>query len=254
MKNSLLLALCLLSNLAVSAETVQNCTLRLAGDSTMQDQDQTSKPEFGWGEVLPELVPAPVQVVNYAKGGRSTKTFILEQRWQNLLEDTRPGDWVLIQFGHNDAAYNKPERYTAPVDYEANLRRMVLDVRAKDAKPILITPVVRRQFDEEGKLRDVHGIYPSLVHKVSRDMDVPLIDLFELSSNYILSLGVLESIKLFVHIGPGVHACCPEGLIDNTHFTRPGALAVAGLVIDDIKLRGPAQLAACFTSASDSGS
>lgn len=223
-----------------------SCRLQLAGDSTMQIPNPETNPEFGWGQLLPEYSRNGTEIFNHAKGGRSTKTFILEKRWQKLLENTLPGDWVLIQFGHNDAAYEKPERYTAPVDYEQNLRRFVNDVRAKNAKPVLITPVARRYFDDEGKLRDIHGIYPSLVKKVSEEMNVPLIDLFARSSELLLQLGDIESIKLYVHIGPGVHPCCPEGRIDNTHFTRQGALSVAGLVVNELQQQGPAELAACF--------
>lgn len=212
----------------------------------MQDVDPARNPDFGWGQVLPEIAKTTTLIENHAKGGRSTKTFLSENRWQKLLANTQINDWVLIQFGHNDAAFEKPERYTAPVDYEANLRRFVTDVRNKNANPVLITPVVRRQFDNEGKLRDVHGIYPSLVHKVSEEMHVPLIDLFAISSQKILDLGVKESIKLYVHIGPGVHPCCAEGRMDNTHFTRLGAQTMAALVVNEIKKNGPKKLATCF--------
>lgn len=228
-----------------------SCNIRLAGDSTMQIVDPERSPDFGWGQLLVELVPKSTRIFNYAKGGRSTKTFLLESRWQQLMEETRPEDWVLIQFGHNDASYEKAERYTAPVDFESNLRKFVLDTRKNNAHPVLITPVVRRHFDHNGKLRDIHGIYPSLVRKVSIEMNVPLIDLFKRSSEEILQLGVLGSIDLFVHIGPGVHKCCPEGRIDNTHFTRKGALRMANLVIDEIKSIGPSQLAHCFINKLD---
>ncbi|MBR9911455.1 MAG: rhamnogalacturonan acetylesterase [Gammaproteobacteria bacterium] len=238
---------------SLPAHGTEQCVLRLAGDSTMQDVDPQKNPDFGWGQLLPELAQPQTRVVNYAKGGRSSKTFLAEQRWQNLLDDTAAGDWVLIQFGHNDASYNKPERYTAPVDYEANLRRFVRDVRARQANPVLITPVARRHFDSEGKLRDMHGIYPSLVHRVSREMQVPLIDLFASSSKLLLQLGQLESIKLYVHIGPGEHPCCPEGRMDNTHFTRSGARAMAALVVDDIQRNGPLALAACLRTDTSTG-
>ncbi len=229
-----------------SVGMANTCNIRLAGDSTMQDVNPAKNPDFGWGQVLPALVKPDTSVFNYAKGGRSTKTFLSEQRWQQLLDETKAGDWVFIQFGHNDAAYEKPERYTAPVDYEANLRRFVHEARAKQANPVLITPVVRRHFDEDGKLRDVHGIYPSLVHKVSEDTQAPLIDLFASSREKILAMGVKDSIKLYVHIGPNVHPCCDEGRIDNTHFTKTGAAVMAGLVVKDIQQHGPEKLAACF--------
>lgn len=240
---SLLTVAAVTTSMAVAAA---DCNLRLAGDSTMQDVDPNKNPDFGWGQVLPELIPESSHVFNYAKGGRSTKTFLSEGRWQTLLDETQKGDWVLIQFGHNDAAYEKQERYTAPVDYEANLKRYVADVRAKNAKPVLITPVARRYFDSEGKLRDIHGVYPSLVHKVSHEMDVPLIDLFASSSDYLVNLGPIDSIDLYVHIGPGVHTCCPEGRMDATHFTNKGAKAMATLVIEEVVAEGPKKLARCM--------
>lgn len=212
----------------------------------MQMVDPGKNPDFGWGQVLPKLIPSSTHVSNYAKGGRSTKTFIAEGRWQNLLNDTQPGDWVLIQFGHNDASYQKQERYTAPADFKTNLETMVADVKAKQANPVLITPVVRRHFDNEGKLRDMHGIYPSLVREVSQQESVPLVDLFKVSSEYILSLGVKDSIDHFVHIGPGIHNCCPEGRMDNTHFTQKGARAMAELVVGYVRQHGPQELAECF--------
>lgn len=224
----------------------ESCRLHMAGDSTMQIVDPNKNPDYGWGQVLPSYARVETAIFNHAKGGRSTKTFLSEERWATLLEGVRADDWVIVQFGHNDASYTKPERYTAPVDFESNLRRMVSDVRARQGRPILITPVVRRHFDTEGKLRDMHGIYPSLVEKVSESTQTPLIDLFSLSSSAVLSAGVLKSIDWFVHIGPGEHPCCPEGRMDNTHFTLEGAHTIASIVVEDIKTQFPESLGACF--------
>lgn len=226
---------------------IEQCRFQLAGDSTMQIVDPNNNPDFGWGQVLPEISKPTTQIFNFAKGGRSTKTFISEDRWQNLLENTQSNDWVMIQFGHNDAAYQKPERYTAPVDFEANLRRFVNDIRAKGAKPILITPVARRYFDEEGKLKDIHGTYPWLTRRVAASMNVPLIDLFESSSQALLSMGPVHSVAWYVHIGPGVHPCCPAGRLDDTHFTYQGALGVANLVVSELITTLP-EVSSCFVN------
>ena len=242
------LLLCLSGCTKQTSETIaaQHCTIRLAGDSTMQIVDPAKNPDFGWGQVLPDYLAEGAQVTNYAKGGRSTKTFLSEGRWDKLLSDSQPGDWVLIQFGHNDASYAKPERYTAPVDFEANLRRFVRAARAKQTQPVLITPVVRRHFDSEGKLRDMHGIYPSLVTKVATEMQVPLIDLFAISSAAILEKGVAESASWFAHVAPGEHSCCEKGREDNTHFSFEGAHKIASLVVSETIAAGPQPLAACF--------
>jgi lysophospholipase L1-like esterase len=231
----LILALVLLPLAANSEDSREQCHILMAGDSTMQNVDPAKNPDFGWGQVLPRFAKESTEIVNLAKGGRSTKSFIAENRWSELVEQVRAGSWVFIQFGHNDASYKHPERYTAPVDYEANLRNMVSDVRAKSGNPVLITPVVRRYFDSEGKLRDMHGIYPSLVHRVANKTRTPVIDLFERSSHELVNAGVLKTIDWFVHIGPGVHPCCPEGRMDNTHFTEDGAEHVAQWVISELK-------------------
>lgn len=241
----LFLSLVLLSANSAAAES-SSCRIFLAGDSTMQIVDPERNPDFGWGQVLPASTKLGTKIENRAKGGRSTKTFISEGRWQGILNDLNAGDWVLIQFGHNDASYQKPERYTAPVDFEANLRRFVEQARAEGGKPVLLTPVARRWFDSEGKLRDVHGIYPSLVRRVAEDMKVPLIDLFESSSNLLMAEGVEASRALFAHVEPGEHSCCPEGREDNTHFSKPGALEIAKLVVKEIQTRPIEGLAGCF--------
>lgn len=245
-KQFLILALALKSFTVIGNENTEQCHILMAGDSTMQNVDPAKNPDFGWGQVLPKFVKETSQITNLAKGGRSTKSFIAESRWSDLLEQVDEGSWVFIQFGHNDASYQHPERYTAPADYETNLRTMVSDVRAKAGYPVLLTPVVRRYFDSEGKLRDMHGIYPSLVHRVAHDTNTPLVDLFERSSKEIANAGVLKTIDWFVHIGPGVHPCCPEGRMDNTHFTKEGAEQVAQWVIDELKTNTSLPLKDCF--------
>jgi lysophospholipase L1-like esterase len=222
------------------------CRIFLAGDSTMQIVDPERNPDFGWGQVLPTFAKDSTILENRAKGGRSTKTFLQEGRWQGILDDLEKDNWVIIQFGHNDASYEKQERYTAPVDFKKNLERFVEEVRAKGASPVLLTPVMRRWFDTEGKLRDAHGIYPSLVREVAEEKDVPLVDLFDSSSALLLEQGPEFSKAMFVHIGPGVHNCCPDGRTDNTHFTQYGALQIAGLVVEEIKEKKIQPLAACF--------
>ncbi len=209
----------------------------LAGDSTMQDVDSTKNPDYGWGQVLPRFVTPGVRIENHAKGGRSTKTFLSEGRWQALVDRLRKGDWVIIQFGHNDASWEKQERYTAPADYRQNLIRFVQDVHARGAQAILVTPVVRRAFDNEGKLRDIHGGYPEIVRNVAAELKVPLVDLLKSSSALILAEGVEGSTRLFVRLAPGEHPCCPEGREDNTHFSEYGATQIAGLVVSEIKAK-----------------
>ncbi len=136
-------------------------TIHLAGDSTMAAKLPGKRPETGWGEPLSaQFRDGSVIVDNRAKNGRSTRTFIEEGRWHDLLQATKAGDVVLIQFGHNDQSVEKPDRYTPPRDYARNLERFVADVRARDAMPVLLTPVARRRFDEAGNVAPSHGDYP----------------------------------------------------------------------------------------------
>jgi lysophospholipase L1-like esterase len=233
-RNTIILLSLSLTLIATPARTAEQCRVLMAGDSTMQIVDPDKNPDFGWGQVLPRFARHDTRIINRAKGGRSTKSFIAENRWAELMDQVTEGSWVLIQFGHNDASYKHPERYTAPVDYADNLRQMVADVNARSGRPVLITPVVRRYFDNEGKLRDMHGIYPSLVRQVAQETDTPVIELFERSASELVNAGIIKTIDWFVHIGPGVHPCCPEGRMDNTHFTEEGAEQVAQWVIDEL--------------------
>jgi lysophospholipase L1-like esterase len=168
-----------------------------------------------------------VRVINHAKNGRSTRTFIEEGRWQALLDGLHAGDWVLIQFGHNDQSVEKPDRYTPLADYERNLARFVADVRARDATPILLTPVSRRRFDEDGRVQDSHGEYPGRVRALAAREGVALIDLERRSQALLQEAGVDGSRRLFLQLAPGEHPNYSNGVTDNTHFSPAGAQRIA---------------------------
>src|SRR5215217_1564265 len=164
--------------LVASGVTKRPVEVHLAGDSTMAAKLPGKRPETGWGEALQQYFPAnKVRVVNHAMNGRSTRTFISEGRWQALVDSLHRGDWVLIQFGHNDESKEKVDRYTPPADFQRNLTRFVADVRARHATPVLMTPVRRRKFDASGALVDTHGEYPDLVRAVAKEQGVALLDL-----------------------------------------------------------------------------
>ena len=225
-----LAALCVMfaAEPAFAAAPATPLTIHLAGDSTMAEKLPEKRPETGWGEHLLEQFRAgTVTIDNRAKNGRSTRTFIGEGRWQALLDATRPGDVVLIQFGHNDASENKPDRYTPPADYVRNLARFVADVRERKAVPVLLTPVARRRFDEAGRLRPSHGVYPDLVRELAMSDHVPLVDLERRSSALLQETGAETSKKLFLWVAPGTNPNYPEGVADNTHFSPEGAQRVA---------------------------
>ncbi|HEY8224346.1 MAG TPA: rhamnogalacturonan acetylesterase, partial [Pyrinomonadaceae bacterium] len=208
----------------------------LAGDSTMAEKLAEKRPERGWGEKLQQFFdPAKVKIDNRAKNGRSTRTFLSEGLWTGILQSLKPGDYVFIQFGHNDESKEKTDRYTAPADYQANLVRFVNDVRERKANPILFTPVVRRRFNAQGDFYDTHGEYPDLVRAVASAHKVPLIDMQQKSESALRRYGAEESRKLFLQLKPGENPNYPNGIEDNTHFNPVGAEAMAQLAVEGIK-------------------
>lgn len=203
-------------------------TVHLAGDSTMAPKLDSKRPESGWGEYLEaQFRPGTVVVDNRARNGRSTRTFIELGEWQALLEVIRPGDVVLIQFGHNDQSENKPDRYTPLDDYARNLTRFVSDVRVRGAQSVLLTSVARRNFDPAGQVIDSHGAYTERVRRLATGLDVPMIDMQRRSEALLQAAGVEGSKSLFLWQAPGQHPNYPQGVEDNTHFSPEGARRVA---------------------------
>ncbi len=232
-------AFALAALLAVGAGPPRPITVFVAGDSTAAPKRADRRPETGWAEVFQSFFdPDEVRVVNLARNGRSTRTFIEEGRWDALVEEIRPGDYVLIQFGHNDESETKPDRYTPPDAFRANLARFVADVRARAATPVLLTPVVRRRFDAEGQFYDVHGVYPGLTRAVAAEMDVALVDLHRASEKAVRGYGAEGSKALFLHLAPGDRANYPDGLTDDTHFSPVGARLVARLAAEGLAATG----------------
>jgi lysophospholipase L1-like esterase len=227
-------------------------SLYLAGDSTIAQKVVNRRPETGWGEMLQQHFDIDrVRVQNHARNGRSTRTFIGEGRWQAIVDGLRPGDYVFIQFGHNDASVEKVDRYTPPADYRRNLARFVAEVRAKDAHPVLMTPVMRRRFDENGVFYDAHGEYPDLVRATAAELSVPLIDMHRSSERVLREYGAERSKSLFLILAPGEHPNYPQGLDDNTHFSPAGAEVMAGLAVQGIRESVP-ELAALLAVQPDS--
>lgn len=220
--------------LALAAQAAPK--LHLAGDSTMANKDRKKpNPEYGWGEVLPRLLKEPGRVVNHAQNGRSSLSFINEGRWQKLVDQLQPGDWVIVQFGHND---QKPgaDRHTKPREgYMDNLRRFIFDVREKGAHPVLATPVVRRKWSPDGRLLDTHGDYPEAVRIVADREQVPLLELNRLTAALEESMGVEGSKRLHLWIEPGVYELKKDGWKDDTHYSEFGAEQVAGLAAQEIR-------------------
>ncbi len=212
-------------------------TVYLIGDSTMSDKPRDDNPEHGWGQVFPSFFTDKIDIENHAKNGRSTKSFYNQGLWKNVYDKLKPGDYVFIQFGHNDSKISDTSRYAEPhTTYKKFLELYVNQSRSKGAIPVLITPVNRRKFDAGGKFVDQHGDYPGVVRQVAKEMNVPLIDLHAKSLKLFSELGPEGTKKLFLNgVPPNTYKAMPKGNGDNTHFTYEGALEVAQMVVDEIK-------------------
>lgn len=238
-------------------------TVFMIGDSTMANKDTTGgKQERGWGMMLQQYFKSGVVVDNHAVNGRSSKSFIDEGRWDVVLSKMKPGDYVIIQFGHND---EKPaaDRHTDPgTTFDANLRRFVLESRARGGIPILCNAVVRRNFyrqvdssvDDESlrnttyedekvnsdTLIDTHGAYLLSPKNVARELDVPFIDANRVTHDLEQGMGIEGSRRLHMWFRPGEHPSVPKGRKDNTHYNVYGATVVAGLLAEEIAHQVPA--------------
>lgn len=226
-----IVALGLLSFLTVTQKTT---TIYLIGDSTMSIKETKAYPETGWGMPFAYFFDSTIAVDNRAKNGRSTRTFLSENRWQPVYENLQDGDYVFIQFGHNDESKEKTDRYTTPEQFKINLTKFVTETRAKHATPVLITAVARRKFDSTNHVVDGHGIYTQIVRDLAIELKVPMIDLQKTSTELLEKMGVENSKLLFLQLEKNEHPNYPEGKNDNTHFNELGARKMAQLVLADI--------------------
>jgi len=235
---------------ATSSKTVYIASDSTAADHTLNEDYQTKRyPVTGWGQALQAqldqlAVPqrqalwgaAQLNVVNKARGGRSTRTFFEEGRWDEIYRSLQPGDWVLIQFGHNDAAVDKTERYTNIAAYKQYLRLFVQQTRERQARPVLMTPVSRNYPWVDGKLGNAHGDYPAAAREVALELQVPLLDLTQLSADFFTSKGeAYVSSHYFMNLPAGKFPAYPDGLQDNTHFQPEGAEVTAQLVVQGLQ-------------------
>ncbi|MBN2181942.1 MAG: rhamnogalacturonan acetylesterase [Sedimentisphaerales bacterium] len=237
-------------------------TVWLIGDSTMADYSkfprhkESDNPITGWGQVFQQFMEGDylkeikdfvkadqVVVDDRAIGGRTTRSFFEEGRWRQVYNSLQPGDIVMIQFGHNDAAIKIPERYAnrgipefVDLGYREYLRLYVSQTREKGGIPILLTPVARNYLWKDGILTNVHGKFPDSVKMVVEEMDALLIDLNQLSMDSFTSKGKeYVNEKYFMNLPPGKFKSIPDGLKDNTHFQTEGAIEVARLVYSGLK-------------------
>lgn len=245
-------------------------TIFMIGDSTMANKVLTGgNPERGWGQMLPGFLSEEIVVDNHAQNGRSSKSFIDGGLWQKVIDKVRPGDYVFIQFGHNDEK-PKADRHTDPGStFDDNLRKFVNETRAKGGKPVLFNSIIRRNFGvaadanavsaavkqddafyanpdakradaaeeavtAEMKLIDTHGAYLESPRNVARELNVPFVDMNKITHDLVEGLGPEASKALFMWVEPNTVPAIPKGREDNTHLNVHGGRVIAGLTIDAI--------------------
>ncbi len=264
--SSLLLALALpvMAFAQVPADTI---TVFMIGDSTMANKPlDKENPERGWGQMLPIYLEGAIKVDNHAVNGRSSKSFIDEGRWEKVREQIRPGDYVIIQFGHNDEKAKSPDRYTVPGStFDANLKKFVNETREKGGTPILMNSIVRRNFPANGiaaaqtddrqktwkkglenypaegdTLVDTHGDYRIAPKNVAEEMGVVFVDMNTLTHELVQGLGKDSSKDLFMWMPVGKYEFAPNGRIDNTHLNVYGGIVVSRLAVNALAEEVPA--------------
>ena len=244
-------------------------TIFMIGDSTMANKKMDGgNPERGWGMVLPGFFSEDVRIDNHAANGRSSKSFISEGRWEKVISKVKKGDYVFIQFGHNDEKTDSTRHTDPGTTFDDNLRRFVNETRAKGGIPVLFNSIVRRNFvqpkdasiaedirripgaskeqPKEGTvLFDTHGAYLDSPRNVAKELGVTFIDLNKITHDLVQGLGPAESKKLFMFVEPNRVPAFPKGREDNTHLNIYGARTVAGLAVKAIGKEIP-ELAKCI--------
>ena len=207
-------------------------TVYLAGDSTVTDQP--IEPWCAWGQMLPRFFGPGVAVANNAESGESLRSFSGAHRLDKVLSTMKAGDFLFIQFGHNDQKEHG-DGVGAFTTYAADLKRFVAEARKRGGLPVLVTPMNRRRFDADGKIINTLGDYPEAVRRTAKEEDVPLIDLNTMSKTLFEAMGPQGTLKAFVHYPAGTFPDQPKELKDDTHFNAYGAYQLAKCIVEGIK-------------------
>jgi lysophospholipase L1-like esterase len=208
----------------------------IAGDSTASFYEPSRFPRTGWGQVLQSFFSDAVIVKNEASSGRSTKSYIDEGRLDKILGQIQAGDYLFIQFGHNDEKMGDIARYTDPkTTFKSYLTQYIKGARAKGAYPVLLTPINRYKFGNDGKLVLTHGDYPQAMLELGAALQVPVIDITQKSRLLFEKLGPEKTFKLFLNLQPGESPNYPKGVKDDTHFTIAGATEIARLIVEGVR-------------------
>lgn len=217
-------------------ERVNNVpTVFLCGNSTVVDQD--NEPWASWGQMIPRFFNDSICFANYAESGESANTFIAAGRLKKALTQMKPGDYLFMEFGHNDQKQKGPGK-GAYYSFMTSLKTFIDEARARGAQPVLVTPTQRRSFDENGKIKDTHEDYPEAMRWLAAKENIPLIDLNEMTRTLYEAMGAEPSKKAFVHYPAGTYPGQTKDFADNTHFNPYGAYQISKCIIEGIKKAG----------------
>lgn len=233
---------------AFTAGKKDTITIFMIGDSTMANKSlRNGNLERGWGQMLSDFLTEDIKVDNHARNGRSSLSFINEGCWEAVRSKMKKGDYVFIQFGHNDEKTNEKLHTEPGSTFDENLRKFVRESRAKGAYPVLFNSIVRRNFPPEetsehlgsyevegNTLVDTHGEYLKSPQRVAEELNVPFVDLNRLTHDLVVGMGVEKSKELFMWVPAGKYDFCPKGKIDNTHLNIKGGKIVAEIAIKAI--------------------
>ncbi|MDD3321392.1 MAG: rhamnogalacturonan acetylesterase [Paludibacter sp.] len=236
MKKLKLIALLSLTILVMlSFKSTEKINVWMIGDSTMANKNPDKAPETGWGMVMNEFVNINATVHNHALNGRSSKSFVDEGRWKAVYDSIQPGDYVIIQFGHNDEKPAEKLHTDAFTTYKQQLKMFVDQTREKGANPIICSSIVRRHFDEKGNLKQTHGDYIKASQEIAKETNTPYVDMEALTRKVVSKAGHEKSKKLYLFTNPGEYQNRKKGVQDSTHLNVKGAHAVARLFVKDVK-------------------
>jgi len=236
-KQKILLVLGLAIFMILSFKSSDHINIWMIGDSTMANKSAKAAPETGWGMVMNEFVTDNVTVHNHALNGRSSKSFIDEGHWKAVFDSIQPGDYVIIQFGHNDEKPAEKLHTDAATTYKELLKKYIDEARAKGANPIICSSIVRRHFDGNGNLKDTHGAYINASREIALETKTPYIDMEAKTRKVVAELGPEKSKSLYLFTKPGEYSNRPTGVQDSTHLNTTGARTFAGLFVEEVKIQ-----------------
>ncbi len=211
-------------------------TVFLCGNSTVVDQD--NEPWASWGQMVPYFFDTNVCIANYAESGESANTFIAAGRLKKALSQMKKGDYLFMEFGHNDQKQKGPGK-GAYYSFMTSLKTFIDEARLRGAHPVLVTPTQRRSFDPDGHIRDTHEDYPEAIRWLAEKENVPLIDLNEMTRTLYEAMGVEPSKRAFVHYPAGSYPGQTQDFADNTHFNPYGAYEIARCIVEGLKTQVP---------------